>query len=676
MKYSVIALAGALSCFTVSAQEAMSPEKLWELGRVSMDDVSADGKSVIYGVTRYNTQENKGSRDLFLVDYRGKSATQITETPGSEYGATFLRGGEKIGYTMGGQYHIMDADGSNSKAITSIEKAGGWKAYEVEGNKLVLLHTQSVKMGQDTKDLYPELDKAEAMVIDDLMYRHWDHWNDAEVDHLSISVYDLETGEMVSPTKDLMKDAAFDVPTPPFTGSEAYTLSPDGKTIVYSAKKMVGKKWALSTNTDLFSYDVATGAEVNLTESNKGYDNNPTFDPSGNYLAWLSMERDGYESDLNRLMVLDVKKGTQVQVSGSEHVLDFSWSDKGELLAVVAVEATQQILEISFDKAEEGSKIKTKWLTEGDFNYSHPVKAKKGILAMRSDMNHANEIFWVNKKEATPVSKVNDELYANVKMSKVEKRWVETTDGKKMLVWVILPPDFDATKKYPTLLYCQGGPQAAVSQFYSFRWNFQLMAAKGYVIVAPNRRGLPGFGQEWNEAISKDWGGQAMKDYLSAIDDVSKEPYVDKDNRGAIGASYGGYSVYMLAGIHEGRFNSFISHCGLFDLESWYLSTEEMFFANFDIGGPFWGENPPVGYQKFNPIRYVENWDTPIFVIHGGLDFRVPINQGMEAFQAAQLKGIKSKFLYFPNEGHWVLSPQNGLIWHDQFFKWLDETLK
>lgn len=675
MKYSILLGLGLLSSATLTAQtQVMTPEKLWELGRVGIEDVSPDGKTVLYGVTRYNTAENKGSRDLYIVDYQGNTATQITNTPGSEYGAHYMMDGEKIGFTMGGQFHIMNADGSDVKAVTDVANAGGWKAYEMEDGNLALLHTQSVKMMETTGDMYPELDKADAMVIDDLMYRHWDHWNDAEVDHLSLTTVNMETGKAV--TKDLMPEASFDVPTPPFTGSEAYVMSPDGKSIVYSAKKVTGKDWAVTTNTDLYVMDVETGEEVNFTVDNKGYDVSPSYDESGRYLAWLSMERDGYESDLNRLVVADLEKGTRVVLSGDEHILDYTWSDKRELMAVVAKEATQQIQKISFNKAAEGAKIKTEWLTEGDYNYSHPIAAKKGIVAMRSDMNHANEIFYVSKKKAMGISKVNDALYADVKMSTVEKRWVETTDGKKMLVWVILPPDFDATKKYPTLLYCQGGPQAAVSQFYSFRWNFQLMAANGYVVVAPNRRGLPGFGQDWNEEISGDWGGQSMRDYLSAIDDVAKEEFVDNENIGAVGASYGGYSVYMLAGIHEGRFSSFISHCGLFNLESWYLTTEEMFFANWDIGGPFWGENPPVGYEKFNPINYVGNWDTPILVIHGGLDFRVPINQGMEAFQAAQLKGIKSKFLYFPNEGHWVLNPQNGLIWHDQFFKWLDGTLK
>jgi dipeptidyl aminopeptidase/acylaminoacyl peptidase len=293
-------------------------------------------------------------------------------------------------------------------------------------------------------------------------------------------------------------------------------------------------------------------------------------------------------------------------------------------------------------------------------------------------MNHAAELYGFNIKKGTErvITHTNDEIYNSIALSKIEKRWVKTTDGKEMLTWVILPPNFDSTKTYPTLLYCQGGPQSAVSQFYSFRWNFQLMAANDYVIIAPNRRGLPSFGTEWNEAISKDWGGQAMKDYLAAFDEISKESYIDQNNAGAVGASYGGYSVYMLAGIHEKRFKSFVAHCGLFNLESWYGSTEELFFANFDIGGPYWENPAPKSYAKFSPHKYAQNWDTPIFVIHGGRDYRVPDTQGMEAFQVAQLKGLKSRFLYFPKEGHWVLQPQNGLVWHREYFKWLDETLK
>ncbi|MDX5428996.1 MAG: S9 family peptidase [Bacteroidota bacterium] len=677
MRYSSIFLSLALAVTTtLSAQEkVMTPEMLWELGRVSLDDVSPDGKKAIYGVTYYDLQANKGNRDLYEITLKNGEVRRVTETPYGEYSAQYLMDGKAIGFSAQGHYWMMDLKTGELNQVTNIEQAGNYKAYESEDGSMKILFSKAYKAGKTTADLYPDLPKAEVKIIDDLMYRHWDHWNDEMVDHLAIATYS-PTMEATAEFTDLMPREPWDVPIPPFDGSEDYVLSPDGKTVVYVAKKLIGKEWAISTNTDLYAHDLITGEATNLTFDNKGYDKSPGFSSDGQYIAWLSMERDGYESDLNRLMVMKANGGKKMLLSGDEHIGDFVWASSNTLYAVVDKEATQQIMEITFDWDKQTAK--RRWVTSGNYNYGHVMVAGKELLAHRMDMNHATEIYKINikKGKVEALTHVNDEIYGNVKMSRVEKRMVKTTDGKDMLTWVIYPPDFDPDKAYPTLLYCQGGPQSAVSQFYSFRWNFQLMAAKGYIIVAPNRRGLPGFGQEWNEAISKDWGGQAMRDYLSAIDAVAGEPYVDAQRLGAVGASYGGYSVYMLAGIHEGRFKALISHCGLFDLKSWYLTTEEMFFANFDIGGPFWGANPPKGYVDFNPINYVDNWTAPILVIHGGKDFRVPENQGMEAFNAAQLRGIPSKFLYFPNEGHWILSPQNGLIWHDQYFKWLDQWLK
>jgi dipeptidyl aminopeptidase/acylaminoacyl peptidase len=546
-----------------------------------------------------------------------------------------------------------------------------------------VLYSKAVKMMKNTKDLYPNLDKAEAMVIDNLMYRHWNYWNDESFEHLHYAIIDLADGNKIMTNKDIMPDANWDVPVPPFDGSEDYTLSPDGKTIVYVAKPKFGLEFAESTNTDLYAYSLETEQTVNLTEGMMGYDKNPSFSPDGKLLAFTSMERDGYESDANLLWIMNMETGLKSPTNSAEYVNGYTWANNKTIYYSFDEKATKQVAKLTIKKFQESKSgnltidVSVNTLTNGDFNYGHVMTAGKTLLAHRSDMNHANEVFSINSKgEATALTQVNDAIYSELKMSKVEKRMVKTTDGKDMLTWVIYPPDFDETKKYPTLLYCQGGPQSAVSQFYSFRWNFQLMAAKGYIVVAPNRRGLPGFGTEWNEAISKDWGGQAMRDYLAAIDDVAKEPWADENKLGAVGASYGGYSVYMLAGIHEKRFKTFISHCGLYNLESWYGVTEELFFANWDIGGAYWDNPMPESYAKFSPHKYVQNWDTPILVIHGGKDFRVPENQGMEAFQAAQIKGIPSKFLYFPNEGHWVLSPQNGLIWHDQFFGWLDQWLK
>lgn len=654
----------------------MTPKLLWELGRVSLDAVSPDGKHFVYGVTRYNIDTNKSNRNLFLMNTEGGEATQLTQLPGGEYGAQFV--GNKIGFQHNGQFHLVDMNGENLTTITDIEGgASGFKAYVQKDGSIKLLFTHQVKTSTSPGEMYPELPEAEFKIMDDLMYRHWDSWDDHKSSHLAYAHY---TGEKINSFKDLMEGQVYDSPVPPFGGAESYTMSPDGNSVVYEAKKLTGKDFAEQTNSDLYLYNLKTGTEKNISQGMMGYDKNPQFSPDGKKIAWLSMKTNGYESDVNDLVVMDMASGKKTKVLATAGKYDeltfhsFAWEENNELYAGVPIGGSNHIFEIEL----KGNKVELERITTGDFNYNHFEPAGDDLIVERQDMNNATEIYRVNedKGTATKLTGINDKIYNTIARGKVEKRMVKTTDGKEMLTWVIYPPNFDPNKKYPTLLYCQGGPQAQVSQFYSFRWNFQLMAAHDYIIVAPNRRGLPGFGREWNEQISGDWGGQAMQDYLSAIDAVSAEPYVDKENLGCVGASYGGYSVYMLAGIHEGRFSSFISHCGLFDLESWYLATEEMFFANFDLGGPFWEEKNQKTYQQFDPKDYVQNWDTPILVIHGGKDFRVPENQGMEAFNAAQLRGVPSRFLYFPNEGHWILSPQNGLVWHDQFFGWLDKWLK
>lgn len=670
----------ALCTATAFAQEVMTPEKLWELGRVSLETVSPDGKNFVYGVTEYNTAENSAQRDLFLMSTKGGDAKQITDMSGSEYGATYLMGGKKIGFSHKGQYYMMNADGSDAKQLTNIEGGiSNINAYDLPDGRIALLFTKSVKLEKTTADLYPDLKKAEAVVIEDLMYRHWDHWSDADYNHVCIA-YANEGAENITGHKDLMEGEKFDSPLNPFGGGESYTLSPDGSKVVYEAKKLAGKDWAQSTNSDLYMVDLATGKTTNISEGMNGYDKEPKFSPDGSKLGWMSMKTAGYESDVNDIIIMNVASGEKTHLlekTGKYEEMtfqSFAWADNNTIYAGVPTMGSNQVYKIS----QTSKGVNYTKVTKGDFNYNHFELAGKSLIVDRQDMNHATEVYNVSIKNgaATQLTHINDEIYSSIGASKVEKRMVKTSDGKDMLTWVIYPPDFDPNKKYPALLYCQGGPQSQVSQFYSFRWNFQLMAAKGYIVVAPNRRGLPGYGREWNEEISGDWGGQAMKDYLAAIDDVSKESYVDESKLGCVGASYGGYSVYFLAGNHEKRFSAFISHCGLFDLENWYLTTEELFFANQDLGGPHWMPENTETYTKFDPKDYVQNWDTPILVIHGGKDFRVPEAQGMAAFQAAQLRGVPSKFLYFPNEGHWILSPQNGLIWHDQFFGWLDQWLK
>jgi dipeptidyl aminopeptidase/acylaminoacyl peptidase len=472
---------------------------------------------------------------------------------------------------------------------------------------------------------------------------------------------------------DIQRDEVFDGVLPPFGGTDQFCFSADSKKIIYTSKKLQGKAFALSTNSDLYEYTIATQTTINLTESNKGYDNNPAYSPQGD-LAWLSMARNGFEADKNNLM-LRKADGSAVNLTADMDITvgSFCWHPSGKMIYFIApTKGTEHIFEV------ELATKKIRQVTSGQYDYISLSIFGDFIYAGRQSMVAPTDLYAVSikaKDKVTQLTKSNADILSTIVMPKVQEKWVTTTDGKQMLVWMVLPPNFDPTKKYPTLLYCQGGPQSQVSQFFSYRWNLALMASQGYVVVAPNRRGLPGFGQDWNDAISKDWGGQAMRDYLSAIDAATKETYVDKDRLGAVGASYGGYSVYMLAGIHQNRFKTFVSHCGLFNLESWYGTTEELFFANWDQGGPYWLAENKANYEKNSPHKYVANWNTPMLVIHGGMDFRVPESEGIQAFQAAQLKGIKSRYLSFPTEGHWVQSPQNGLLWQREFFEWLAEDL-
>ncbi len=614
------------------AQKNMTPELLLQLGRVAPLGISKDGKNIVYAVSAPQMEQNKMKTTLFTIPVNGGNAQEITDP---------------------------------STLLTDKNKS--------PDGKKTLFH-QAVQVEKVTgKARYEDADQSNAYLYKSLDYRHWSTDNDGSFNHV---FYKNEAGESI----DIMPNEPYYAPQMPFGGEEDYCWSPDGKTIIYVSKKVAGTAYAISTNTDLYAYNLETKQTINLTEKNKGYDTHPVFSPNGQ-LSWLQMKRNGYEADKNDIIV----RVNDVDINLTAHwdgtVQSFEWSKDGRKIYFIApIEGTTQLFEVDFIGLTK--KIPSViQLTNGDFDVTSIVGfVNESGIVTRTDMNHAAEIFSYNlkKKQWKQLTHVNDEKYRNVAMSKIERRYVTTTDGKKMLVWVVLPPNFDPNKKYPTLLYCQGGPQSIVSQFYSFRWNFQVMAANDYIIVAPNRRGLPGFGVEWNEAISKDWAGQSMKDYLSAIDEIAKEPYVDKNRLGAVGASYGGYSVYYLAGIHENRFKTFIAHCGVFNLESMYGTTEEVFFTNFDLGGAYWDKTNTAAqkaYSEFNPVRLVDKWNTPIMVIHGGKDYRVPIGQGQEAFQAAQLKGIRSQFLYFPEENHWVLKPQNSIVWQREFFKWLKETL-
>ena len=520
-------------------------------------------------------------------------------------------------------------------------------------------------------DFYPALSKSNMQIYDNLNYRHWDNWEDGSYSHVFVhKVTDGNAGAGV----DIMPGEPFDCPQQPFGGSEDYLWNHDGSKIIYVTKKQYGTDYAISTNTDIYAYDLSDLSTENLTADNPGYDTQPAFSSDGT-MAWLQMKRDGYESDKNDIIILKNGEKTNLTQDWDGTVNSFLWGQGGDkIYFTAATQGTVQLFEVS---TESGSSS-VKQITSGVFNVSGIVgQADNRLVVTRTDMNHASELYTVslNNGEMVQLTHVNDNVYNNLKLSKIEKRLITTTDGKQMPTWVIYPPDFDPNKSYPTLLYCQGGPQSALSQFYSYRWNFQLMAAQGYIIVAPNRRGMPGYGVEWNEQISGDWGGQNMQDYLAAIDALAKEPFVDNNRLGCVGASYGGYSAFYLAGIHEGRFRSFIAHDGIFNTRSMYGTTEELFFVNKDLGGPYWEKDNAKSYNDFNPINLVDKWTAPILIFQGGKDYRVPIGQGLEAFQAAQLKGLKSKLVYLPEENHWVLSAQNGIVWQREFFKWLKETL-
>ena len=609
--------------------QVMTPELLWQLKRVSPVGLSDDGKSVIFRVSQYDIEANNRSSKTYKISITGGEATEI-----SDYSGIFT----SSALSPDGKYELLTRE-IKIKPVLGME-------------------------------FYPEMDKSNVHIYDNLNYRHWDKWEDGNYGHLFIK--DLQNESEI----DLNEGEPYDVPQQPFGGSEDYTWNHDGSKVFYVCKKEYGTAYAQSTNTDIYEYDLATKQTSNVTETNKGYDTHPVVSGDG-VLAWLQMDEPGYEEDKNDIILMRDGKPVNLTTHWDGTVFSFIFSENGKKIYFTApVKGTRQLFELAIPKK---GNAEIKQITDGQFDVNGMVGLSGSTLVVtRTDMNHASEIYTVNLKngEMNQLTHQNDATYDQIGLSKVDKRLVTTTDGKEMVTWVIYPPDFDSNKKYPALLYCQGGPQGALSQFYSYRWNFQLMAAQGYIVVAPNRRGMPGHGVEWNEQISGDWGGQNMLDYLAAIDDVAKEDYVDNERLGAVGASYGGYSVFYLAGIHEGRFKSFIAHDGVFNFHSMYGTTEELFFVNKDLGGAYWEEKASKSYNDFNPINIVTKWDTPMLIIQGGRDYRVPIGQGLEAFQVAQLRGIKSKLLYFPDENHWVLSAQNGVIWQREFYKWLEETLK
>ena len=637
MKKHLISLVTIMTLNSLQAQQPLTPEKLWQLHRVSAVGLSQDTQYVLLSVSTPNMAENTFSKEYYKLAVKGGVPIPISEE--------------------------------------EVERATA-KYNPIKKESLVKLIHKEVKVDPVLgKDFYADLEKSSGRLYSSLDHRHWDTWNEGKYNHVFIE--DAKGNQ-----RDLMEGQPFYCPQVPFGGAEDYIWSPDGEKVLYVTKAKVGTEYVLSTNTDIYEYDLNTMKTRNLTEGMMGYDTNPQYSKEG-VLAWLSMAHDGNESDKNDLYILKDGKRINLTAQWDNTVFSYRWSNDGKQIYLIApTQGTEQLFVIDV----YGKDTTPKQLTKGVYDVGSIVGQSGDLLVvMRNDMNRAGEVYTINLKERkkgffflTQLSHFNDEAYRQIAQCPIKERIIKTTDGKDMHAWVIYPPDFDPNKKYPTLLYCQGGPQSIVSQFYSFRWNFQLMASQGYIVIAPNRHGLPGFGVEWNAQISGDWGGQPMLDYLSAIDDIAKEPYVDKDRLGAVGASYGGYSIYYLAGIHQKRFKSFIAHCGVFNLQSMYGTTEELFFNNHEIGGPYWEKENAVAqksYKEFNPIEKITEWDTPILIIHGGKDYRVPEEQGFQAFTAAQLRGIKSELLYFPDENHWVLQPQNGLLWQRTFFKWLKETL-
>lgn len=655
----------------------MTPEALWAMGRIGGMNVSPDGKRVVYTVAYYSVPENKSNREVFVMNADGSDNKQITKTGFAENEAVWIKGGSKIAFLCNesgsSQLWEMNPDGTDRKRLSDYDKDIEGFAFSPDEKKVLFI--SQVKTVNSTADKYPDLDKATGVIITDLMYKHWDEWV-TTVPHPFVADFD---GESISNPVDVMEGELFESPMKPFGGIEQLAWNTTSDKIAYTSRKKTGKEYAISTNSDIYVYDLNTKQTTNITEENKGYDTNPTYSPDGKSIAWLSMERDGYEADQNRLMVMNLETGEKTFVSKDfdSNVDSYCWSADCERIYFTGVwHGESQVYQIDL---ANGNKITL--LTEGMYDYASVALLGDKLIAQRHSMSMGDEIYSIDltgDHTVTQLTFENKHIYDQLTMGKVEERWMKTTDGKQMLTWVIYPPQFDPNKKYPTLLFCEGGPQSPVSQFWSYRWNFQIMAANDYIIVAPNRRGLPGFGLEWNEAVSGDYGGQCMKDYFTAIDEVAKEPYVNKDRLGCVGASFGGFSVYWLAGHHDKRFKAFIAHDGIFNMEMQYLETEEMWFANWDMGGAYWEKQNATAQRTFanSPHKFVDKWDTPILCIHGEKDYRILANQGMAAFNAAVLRGVPAELLIYPDENHWVLKPQNGVLWQRTFFEWLDMWLK
>ena len=649
----------------------LTPEALWAMGRINSVYPDEQSGLIAYTVSYYSVEENRSTSWIRICKPTGETLETIDEF---------------IGHSPAwydGQLCYINQDGQviiGQKTLTGFDRDIEGFLLSPQGDKIILI--AQVKTVASTADKHPDLPLASGRVVDDLMYKHWDEWTETAphpfLCEFKEGIATPESGSQklgIANCIDLLENTPYESPMKPFGGVEQLAWSPDGKTIAYTCRKKSGLEYAISTNSDIYLYDIYAHTHTNLTEGNGGYDTNPSYSPDGQWIAWQSMERDGYESDENRLMIQNIQTGERrFLTQGMETNVDaYYWKDNSSLVFSAVWHATSMLYEVNL----LGERT---CLTTGQFDFVPGGNIGNTYYCLRHSMREANEIFRFEQGEdLIQISHENDNIYSQIEMGTVVPRWQKTTDGKQMLTWIIYPPHFDPNKKYPTLLYCEGGPQSPVSQFWSFRWNFMMMAANDYIIVAPNRRGLPGFGNQWNEQISGDYGGQCMKDYLSAIDEfVASEPYVDKDRLGCVGASFGGFSVYWLAGHHDKRFKAFIAHDGIFNMEMQYLETEEKWFANWDMGGAYWDKSNKIAQRTFanSPHLFVDKWDAPILCIHGEKDYRILANQSMAAFDAAKMRGVEAQLLIFPDENHWVLKPQNGILWQRTFFAWLDKYLK
>ncbi len=659
----------------------LTPEALWAMGRINSVLPNEVTNQIAYTVSYYSVEENRSTSWIRIANEQDNQLVTQQEWVGYEPAWW----GNQMAYLNAGKLYLNPAPLASSPRrlidLKGFDHDIDGFLLSPKGDKIILI--AQVKTVASTVDKHPDLPLASGRVVDDLMYKHWDEWTETAPHPFVADLHNDGKSLIVSNIIDLLEGTPYESPMKPFGGIEQLAWSPDGQTIAYTCRKKSGIDYAVSTNSNIYLYDLANGTHTNLTENNKGYDTNPIYSPDGQYIAWQSMERDGYESDENRLMICHIATGKQTFLSQglNTNVDSYYWKDNNTLVFSAVWHATAMLYEINL----QGERT---CLTTGQYDYVPAANVGDTYYCLRHSMCEANEIYrFTTANRPLPIAEAdivqltheNENIYSQITMGTVLPRWQKTTDGKQMLTWIIYPPHFDPNKKYPTLLYCEGGPQSPVSQFWSFRWNFMMMAANDYIIVAPNRRGLPGFGNEWNEQISGDYGGQCMKDYLAAIDEfVANEPYVDKDRLGCVGASFGGFSVYWLAGHHNKRFKAFIAHDGIFNMEMQYLETEEKWFANWDMGGAYWDKKNKIAQRTFanSPHLFVGEWDTPILCIHGEKDYRILANQTMAAFDAAQMRGIPAQLLIFPDENHWVLKPQNGILWQRTFFGWLDKWLK